>query len=72
MSVNLSQARTQNVSIASLVKEAVDVSHMEIKTSKLLNVIEHEKYVHLQKMIDEQDFQSRMKIKKKDWFINPD
>jgi len=45
--INESKTRSSNVSIASLVKEAVDVSHMEIKTSKLLNVIEHEKYVHL-------------------------
>lgn len=45
---------------------------LEIKTSQLLNVIEHDKYKHLQEMIDESDFKSRLKIKKKDWFIKPD
>jgi hypothetical protein len=45
---------------------------IEIKTSKLLNVIEKEKYDHLQVMIDQVDYDSRMKIKKKDWFIDPD
>ena len=45
---------------------------IEIKTSKLLNVIEKDKYDHLQVMIDKLDYESRMKIKKKDWFIDPD
>ena len=45
---------------------------IDIKTSKLLNVIEKEKYDHLQVMIDQVDYESRMKIKKKDWFIDPD
>lgn len=44
---------------------------IEIKTSSLLNVIERDKYFNLQKMIDQVDFKSRMKIKKKDWFIDP-
>lgn len=45
---------------------------IEIKTSKLLNVIEKEKYDNLQDMIDVVDFEARMKIKKADWFINPE
>lgn len=45
---------------------------IEIKTSKLLNVIEKEKYDQLQDMIDHVDYESRMKIKKRDWFINPE
>lgn len=47
VSLNEPMTRSANISIASLVKEAVDISHMEIKTSKLINVIEHDKYVHL-------------------------
>ncbi len=45
---------------------------IEIKTSKLLNVIEKEKYDNLQDMIDIVDYESRMKIKKAEWFINPE
>lgn len=44
---------------------------IDIKTSKLLNVIEKEKYDNLQDMIDVVDYEARMKIKKADWFINP-
>ena len=28
--------------------------------------------MHLQEMIDVNDFKSRLKIKKRDWFINPE
>jgi hypothetical protein len=35
-------------------------------------VIEKEKYDNLQDMIDIVDYEARMKIKKADWFINPD
>ena len=45
---------------------------IEIKTSKLLNVIEQDKYVNIKKMIDHVDHGARMKIKNKDWFIDPD
>lgn len=45
---------------------------IDIKTSKLLNVIEKEKYDNLQDMIDVVDYNARMKIKKADWFINPE
>jgi hypothetical protein len=45
---------------------------IDIKTSKLLNVIEKEKYDNLQDMIDVVDYDARMKIKKADWFINPE
>jgi hypothetical protein len=73
MALNESINRSTNGSIASMMKTAVNEEQpIEIKTSKLLNVIEHDKYVHLQRMIDESDFKSRMKIKKKDWFINPE
>lgn len=50
-----------------LVPETID-----IKTSKLLNVIEKEKYDNLHDMIDVVDWEARMKIKKADWFINPE
>ena len=35
-------------------------------------MIEKEKYDNLQDMIDIVDYEARMKIKKADWFINPD
>ena len=35
-------------------------------------MLEHDRYMNIQRMIDEADFKSRMKIRKKDWFLNPD
>jgi len=45
---------------------------IDIKTSKLLNVIEKEKYDNLHDMLDIVDYDARMKIKKAGWFINPE
>lgn len=57
-------------SINKIIKDVPD--EIEIKTSTLLNVVEQDRYHNIKRMIDEVDFKSRMKIKKKDWFINPD
>lgn len=69
-----SQINTEMVKKLAVVvpKGQVVPESIDIKTSKLMNVVEKERYDNLQQMIDEADFQQRMKIKKKDWFIDPD
>jgi hypothetical protein len=42
------------------------------KASKLEQVIDSEQYAKLQEMIDVSDFKSRLRIKKRDWFIKPE
>ena len=69
------QSMTSRMSSTSIfAKQELPVADpgLDIKTSKLLNVIEHDRYEDLQKKIEETDYQSRMRIKKKDWFISPD